>query len=243
MPKYQVRKHADSYGHAVGILLLDYRGPFIPGDVGNATSYRYPVLYKTVNGLTLDRVLVGDPEYEQAVVDAALELENYGVRGISSDCGFLINYQDAVTKVAHVPVFMSSLLQLPFVASSVGSRPVGLITANSEKVGNRVLELAGVRPDQQIIVKGLEDQPHFKEAILEEGGTLDSDVIEREIVSTAQGMVAEHPAMGAMVIECSLLPPYSKSVQDAIGLPVFDFITMIDYFHAGTHQRQYQGYY
>ncbi|MDH3692771.1 MAG: aspartate/glutamate racemase family protein [Gammaproteobacteria bacterium] len=243
MPKYQVRRKAESYGHAVGILLLDYRGPFIPGDVGNATTYDYPVLYKTVDGLTLDRVLVGDPEYERAVVDAALELQDYGVKGISSDCGFLINYQHAVTKVANVPVFMSSMLQLPFVASSVGSRPVGMITANSASVGNRVLELAGVRTDQQIIVKGLEDEPHFKEAILEEGGTLDSDLIESEIVEAAKGMVEKHPDMGALVIECSLLPPYSKSVQDAIGLPVFDFISMIDYFYAGTHQQHYYGYY
>jgi hypothetical protein len=60
MPKYRARK-ADTYGHAVGILLLDYRAPFIPGDVGNATSYSYPVLFKTVKGLTLDRVLSGDP--------------------------------------------------------------------------------------------------------------------------------------------------------------------------------------
>src|SRR5690554_6396095 len=61
MPRYEVR-NADTYGHAIGILLLDYRGPFIPGDVGNATTYGYPVLFKLVKGLTLDRVLAGDPE-------------------------------------------------------------------------------------------------------------------------------------------------------------------------------------
>ena len=60
MPRYEIRD-ADTYGHAIGILLLDYRGPFIPGDVGNATTYGYPVLYKLVEGLTLDRVLAGDP--------------------------------------------------------------------------------------------------------------------------------------------------------------------------------------
>ena len=59
MPKYRVR-NADSYGHAVGILLLDYRGPFIPGDVGNATTYDFPVMFKLVKGLTLARVLEGD---------------------------------------------------------------------------------------------------------------------------------------------------------------------------------------
>jgi len=89
MPKYRVRD-ADTYGHAVGILLLDYRGPFIPGDVGNATTYGFPVMFKLVKGLTLDRVLAGDPDCETAIVEAAKQLESQGVRGISSHCGFLI---------------------------------------------------------------------------------------------------------------------------------------------------------
>ncbi|MGH6915940.1 MAG: aspartate/glutamate racemase family protein, partial [Geminicoccales bacterium] len=89
MPKYRAR-NADTYGHAVGVLLLDYRAPFIPGDVGNATSYGYPVLFKPVKGLTLDRVLAGDPACEPSIVEAARELEEFGVRGISSDCGFLV---------------------------------------------------------------------------------------------------------------------------------------------------------
>ena len=110
MPKYRVRD-ADTYGHAVGILLLDYRGPFIPGDVGNATTYGFPVIFKLVKGLTLDRVLAGDVACEAAIVEAARELESHGVRGISSDCGFLIQYQEAVKKAVKVPVFMSSLLQ------------------------------------------------------------------------------------------------------------------------------------
>ena len=50
MPVYQVRPHADACGYCVGILLLDVRQPFVPGDVGNATSYDYPVLYRTVPG-------------------------------------------------------------------------------------------------------------------------------------------------------------------------------------------------
>lgn len=241
MPKYQVRA-ADSYGHAIGILMLDYRGPFIPGDVGNASTYDYPILYKVVPGLTLDRVLVGDPEYEEAVVEAAEELQRFGVRGISSDCGYLINYQSTVRKRLEVPVFLSSLMQIPFVAATVDG-PVGVMVATSGSVGNRVLELAGVRPDTRVVVRGLQDQPHFKEAILDEGGTLDSDIIEREVVSVAKGLLEEHPDMGAIILECSLLPPYSKAVQDATGLPVFDFITLIDYFYAGTHRKVYQGYY
>lgn len=61
MPRYKVRD-ADTYRHSIGILLLDYRDPFIPGDVGNASTYKYPELYKLVEGLTFNLVLSGDPK-------------------------------------------------------------------------------------------------------------------------------------------------------------------------------------
>lgn len=241
MPKYTARQ-ADSYGHAIGILMLEYRAPFIPGDVGNASTYDYPVLFKVVPGLTLDEAVGADNRQEQLVVEAALELERFGVRGVASDCGFLIKYQDAVKEALNVPVFLSSLLQVPMVAASV-SGPIGVVVASSAGITERSLELAGVHRDTEVIVRGMEDQPHFTESILEQGGVLDSDLLERETVAVTRELVREHPGMGAIVLECSLLPPYSKAVQEATGLPVFDYITMIDYFRAGTLQKRYTGIY
>ncbi len=243
MPKYRVRD-ADTYGHAIGILLLDYRGPFIPGDVGNASTYKYPVLYKLVEGLTFDLVLSGDARAEEMIIDAAKELERFGVRGISSDCGFLVQHQQAVAKAIRAPVFLSSLLQIPYLAMMFDpTRPIGCITATRSPASNRLLEWAGVGPETNVVLRGMENYEHFKEAILQEGGELDSDRIEAEVIAEAEDMIARHPDMGALVLECSLMPPYAKAVQDAIGIPVFDFITMIDYFYQGAHRQAYAGYY
>lgn len=240
MPRYTVRD-ADSYGHAIGILMLEYRAPFIPGDVGNASTYDYPVLFKVVPGLSLDKALVGDPDQEARVIEAAEELQRFGVRGVSSDCGFLIAYQQAVRARLNVPVLLSSLLQVPMVAAGV-SGPVGVVVAAAGGVNDRVLAMAGIDP-ARVVVRGMEDQPHFTESILEQGGVLDSDLIERETVAVTERMLKEHPDMGAIVLECSLLPPYSRAVQEATGLPVFDYITMIDFLRAGTHRRRYEGLY
>lgn len=244
MPVYRARPDAEAYGYCIGILLLDYRGAFVPGDVGNATTYDYPVLYKTVPGATTHRVLNADPELEKAVIEAAQELERQGVRGISSDCGFFINYQDVVTSAVKVPVFLSSLLQLPFVSSFIGDdRSIGVITASSHALGKRVLDLTGVEPGRTVVVRGMQDEPEFDRSVMKEGETLDTDKIERETVAVAKRMEKEHPEMGAIILECSMLPPYAKAVQEATGLPVFDFITMITYFQKGTQQKEYRGYY
>ncbi len=240
MPRYEIRD-ADTYGHAIGILLLDYRGPFIPGDVGNASTYRYPVLYKLVKGLTLDRVLAGDQTVIPDIVAAAKELEQFGVRGIASDCGFLIQYQAAVQAAVRVPVFMSSLLQLPAVSLAVGRRPVGCLTASGARLTPQLLALAGVADPSNLVIRGMESEPHFKEAILDECGWLDSDRIEAETVAAAREIQAAHPDMGAIVLECSLMPPYAHAVQEATGLPTFDFVTMIDAWYAATHRSRYHG--
>ena len=90
----------------------------------------------------------------------------------------------------------------------------------------------------------MEDYDHFKWAILEEGGELDSDLIEEEVVTEAKQDAGTAPRSWApSCLECSLMPPYSSAVQKATGLPVFDFVTMIDYVYQGTHQKPYQGYY
>jgi Asp/Glu/hydantoin racemase len=244
MPVYKARPKAEAYGYCIGILLLDYRGAFVPGDVGNATTYGYPVLYKTVPGATSARVFAADPELETDVIKAAQELEAQGAKGISSDCGFFMNFQSAVAKSVNIPVAMSSLLQLPFVAQFIGKkRSIGVITADSRALGNRVLELTGLKSETNLVVRGMQDEPNFDKMIAKEGDHLDTDKIEAETVAVAKRMVKENPDMGAIVLECSMLPPYSKAVQEATGLPVFDFINMIDYLQRGTHAKSYDGRY
>ncbi len=242
MPKYEVRPDADSYGHAIGVILLDCAQPFVPGDVGNASTYAYPVIYRAVPGLTVDAALSGDPDCEAGVIAAALALEAAGVRGITSNCGFLLHFQEAVSGAVSVPVFMSSLLQLPLIAASLGAEAaIGVITANAGRLGNELYARAGAPATLAIHTAGLEDAPEFRSSMLDECGVLDSGRLERECVEAARGLVARHPAVGAILFECAVLPPYARAVQQATHLPVFDFVTMIDALHAATHRRAYAG--
>lgn len=244
MAVYRTRRAAESYGQSVGILLLDAKAPFIPGDVANASSYGYPVIYKTVEGLSTPVCLNGAPEFNAKMAKAAKELEAAGVRGISSDCGFMLQFQDAVREAVKVPVALSSLLQIPFIAKMLApERPIGVITADSTNLTPEFLKRGGIEAKNPVVIRGMQDEPEFKTAVLEEKGTLDSDLITEETVRIARDMVREHPHMGAILLECSMLPPYAKAVQEAVKIPVYDFISMIDYMESGLHQKPYSGTY
>jgi hypothetical protein len=245
MAIYLTRRGARNYGIAVGILQLDCSLPFIPGDVDNASTYRYPVIYRAIPGLSTASCLRGAPEMTEAVVQAARDFETQGVRVISSDCGFMLQFQDAVREAVRIPVAMSPLLQLPIIASSQArGRPIGIITADSANLTPAFLERAGLAtPGHPLVIRGLQDQPEFRSAVFDEKGTLDAEQVELEVVGVARDMLRGHPTLGAILLECSMLPPYAYAVQQAVGLPVFDFLTMIDQFHQATHARRHDGAY
>src|SRR5215469_11457830 len=172
MSVYRTRRGARNYGLAVGILQLDCSLPFIPGDVDNAGTYPYPVLYKAVPGLSTLACLRGAPELEAAAVEAAKELEKQGVRAISSDCGFMLQFQDAVREAVRIPVCMSSMVQLPQIASSLAaSKPIAVITADGTNLTEEFLARNGIKVPNKLIIRGLEDKPEFRTAVFDEKGS------------------------------------------------------------------------
>jgi hypothetical protein len=244
MAIYRTRRGARNYGQAVGILQLDCSLPFIPGDVDNASTYGYPVLYRPVQGLSTAACLRGAPELAAAVVAEAVELERQGVRAISSDCGFMLQFQDAVRQAVRIPVWMSSLLQLPLIASGLASnRPIAVVTADSTNLTPDFMARAGVAVRNPVIILGLQEMREFKTAVLEEKGSIDATLIEEEVVGVVRQTREERPDLGAVLLECSMLPPYARAVQEAVGLPVFDFVTMIDFLYFATHRKRYDGFY
>jgi aspartate/glutamate racemase len=243
--QYQVRPEAESYGHEVGILLVDCVTPFIPGDVGNASTYSYPVLYHTINGCSLDRLInQGDETLTESVVEAAKYLERCGVKGITSDCGFMIRFQDIVAKEVEIPVFLSSMIQLPLIGATLGrSRSVGVITANATRLTPELMSIATAGAKVSYVIAGLEDKPAFRGPILDETGPLDALRIESEMIEVATDLQKNNPDIGAILLECSNMPPYAHAVQIATGLPVFDFTTLIDFMVGGNHRKRFIGNY
>jgi len=241
---YHARRGQASYGEAIGILLLDTSfAPYIPGDVANASSYSFPVRYQVVKGITVEKIFKKDSSFLDKFIKAGQELVDSGVRAITGNCGFMAIYQKELARQLAVPVFLSSLLQLSFMKSMIGnSEKIGIITANAGILDESLLQEVGLQDASSVIIEGMENQEHFKEAIIEEAGWLDDEKMEREVVSVVQKMVKENPAIKMILLECACLPSYGAAVQEAVHLPVFDFITMINYVYSAVVKKEFQGF-
>ncbi len=243
--KVKARGRQLSYGEAIGILLIENYAPFIPGDVANATSYRYPVRYQPVMGLTVDKLFRHDTSSLEEITRCALHLQEQGVKAITGDCGFLALFQKELSGVVDVPLFLSSLLQLNFIFPILSSQAeVIIVTASSHALTPELFENLSIREEyvQRCRITGLEDCESFAGPVIEEQGVYDTDEVERCVVERALEAQHRFPRSKAVLLECSLLPPFAAAVTEATGLPVFDYITMIDYVHDAVVKQTFTGH-
>lgn len=246
MNVFHVRKGVEAYGYEIGVLLVNCKGtPFIPGDVANASTYDFPVLYKTVPELTLKRLLEQDDfSLAEPIVEVAKCLELAGVKAVTSDCGYMIKYQKHVAEALRIPVILSSLLQIPMLLNTLGDTgKVGILCANKRRLTSELLIRASIVDRGRTVIYGLEEMPNFRSAILEESGRLDHIAIEKEVLQISQNMISENPDVRIIVLECSNLPPYASTIQKATGLPVFDLTSLISYLHMAFHRVAFCGIY
>lgn len=216
----------------LGILALDTSFPRVAGDVGCAETFRFPVRYQTVAGATVDAVVHrGDDRLLRPFIEAGRGLVAAGCIGIATTCGFLCRWQQALAAELPVPVLTSALLQLPLIERTLprGLR-AGVVTYSATDLTPETLAAAGARPDTP--VAGVAPNGYFARTIREGGATLDRARMSADVVAAARTLIDAHRGVGAIVLECANMPPYRAQVQEAVGLPVFDAIALIEWFYA-----------
>ncbi|MBU8878406.1 aspartate/glutamate racemase family protein [Bacillus sp. FJAT-29790] len=230
-------------GFSVGILYLDECWyPVIPGNVANLGTYDFPVRLKVVPDCNTSKLLSGDTSLLESIIIAAKELEAEGARAICAACGFFGNFQDKVAEAVDIPVYLSSLVQVPWIKTGLKySQKIGILTAYADGLTESLFESCGIANKKNIIISDLSGEDEFS-AIIENRGSFDNEKVRQEVVDAAVSMVAENPDIGAILLECSDMPPYAADVQRAVKLPVYDFITMINWVHFATSQKPYYGF-
>ena len=239
------------YGEAIGILMLDYRRyPMIPGDVGNACTYDFPVRIKVVPGLDSSPyppICGEDGELTQEVriiVQAVKEMEAEGVRAIALCCGFFSLIQDVVAETVDIPVFSSPLLMIPSILRMLGKdKGVCVLTASKRRLSWEFFEAVGVTKDMPVVLAGLDDSEEFNASHM--GGTsleMDVDRLRDDAVNAVKEAIKDDPSIGTVLVECTTLPPFSADIQQATGLPVFDQIACIEMLYRAVVPKRYQCY-
>ena len=228
-------------GFPVGIIAVDLIYPKLPGNVANASTFSFPVIYKKVS-FEIEALFAGDPAIRDQIIDAALELEAEGVRAIAGACGFFAHFQKDIRAVVHVPVYMSSLCQLPLIRTGLRTgEKIAVIAASGESVDEKLLSQVGGDPEE-IIVYDVGSMESF--APIRYGYTeLDNGRLTKDLRALARRIRKEHPEVGAILLECSDLPPYAWAFQEESQLPVYDFITLINWIAAAVTQQPYLGRY
>ncbi|MGE0419583.1 MAG: aspartate/glutamate racemase family protein [Acetobacteraceae bacterium] len=227
------------YGASVGILMLDARFPRIPGDMGNALTWPFPVHYRIVRSATPDRVVRGGAAGTlDLFIAAAHDLVADGADGITTNCGFLALFQQELAAAVGVPVATSSLMQVAMVNATLPpGRRAGILTISASALTPRHLEAARVPPGTP--VGTTEGGREFTRAILGNELHLDVDLARQDNVEAALNLRDAHPDLGAIVLECTNMVPYAADIRRATGLPVFSIESFVTWFQAGLRPRRY----
>lgn len=215
-------------GLTMGVISLESYFPKPAGHIKHPASFDFPILYKTVQGATIDRLIrEQDPELLKPFIETAQELEREGVKAITGSCGFLALHQKEIADAVSVPVFMSSLIQVPLVSRFLKrGQKVGVVVANSEALTEAHLKGVGIS-DEPIVIAGMQHQQQFAEVILR-GDTkdLNMELFEEELTFVVQSMLDENPEVAAIVLECTDLSHFAPKLQNKFNLPIFDLSSL-----------------
>jgi hypothetical protein len=234
------RRKKTYYGVTIGILMVKSHFRRWPGDIGHAGTWSFPVQYRIVEDAVPARMTeLHNVSLLEPFKAAAQELIAAGVDGITTTCGFLSIYQRELADFCTVPVATSSLLQVPMVERMLPSgKRVGILTYNGEVLNGPYLDAVAIARDTPVV--GMRQDSEFVRSIREGDDGVPYDVLRAEVLDTAARLLEAHRDVGAIVLECTNLAPFTADISERFGLPVFDTVSMVNWFHAGLRPRRYQ---
>lgn len=229
-------------GVSIGVLSLESYFPKPPGHIKNPSSLPFTLCYEILEGLTVPDLLNNPtPDMIAPLLAAAQRLEASGVKAITGSCGFLALFQEEIAAAVNVPVCVSSLLMAPMI-HAMTARPVGVITASTGALTDAHLAAVGA-DNVPLVIEGMDHSAEFSEVILQNArNDMDLALIEADLIATGQRLTTRAPDVGAILLECTDLPPYAAPLQAATGRPVFDIITLTSMVHSAVLRTPFTGF-
>ena len=252
LQRIEARPGQQAYGMGLGVMLLDDVYPGFPGDVRNASGYPFPIQYEVISGVDIKKLVVDNNKILclPPIIRAAQKLEKLGCRAIVGECGYFAYFQREVAASVKIPVFMSSLLQVPLAQQVVGANQVvGILMANAQHLSDHHLESVGIRIGSNYVIGGAMDDGRCEEFdhlwtadLRSVPPAADYAKAESEFLAVAVEFYKKHPKMGAMVLECTGFPPFARALQREVDIPIFSWGTLMDYAYSVVVHREYYGH-
>jgi len=215
----------------------------LKGNSTNPKTFPFPILYRRVPGANIETILENpDPRIMERMIREARAMEDAGVRGITTSCGFNAIFQRKIASALRVPFFSSSLLQVPLIRQMMGpERSILVLTAKKAALREEHLREAGITPDTALFIYGMEECPEWGKIFSAPRDDVDLEIIAEEVLQTGERAHREHPHAGAFVLECTDLPPFADALRERTKLPVFDFVTLTEYIYRSLELKGVHG--
>lgn len=225
---------ADTTQAQIGILMLESRFPRFRGDIGHPATFDPPAIIRTIDEASPRRVVEGQAfGLLDSFIDAAKDLQQAGAGLITTSCGFLVLHQAALATAVNVPLVSSSLLAVAPAARHLrgqGVRPA-ILTISSRNLTPAHLNAAGCPAD--IPIGSPELDSHFCTQILGNRATMDKAIARQDVIAAARKLIDHHAGIGALILECTNMPPYASDLADLFRIPILSLPSILPHCQAG----------
>jgi hypothetical protein len=132
------------------------------------------------------------------------------------------------------------MLQVPWILAGLKTdQKLLVISAVKSALTERVFDQCGIIQPERLAIEQAIDLPEFEAMLSPEG--FNPALLRAQLQDYARDLVGKHHEAGAILLQCSDLPPFAHAIQAASGLPVFDMNTLIHWVYCAVVRRPYEG--
>jgi len=205
----------------------------MPGNMLHPDTFDFDLRIARVEGADYKSIVESpDDAVLENMITTAKMLEQEGMRAITTSCGFNALFQKALAASVNIHVFASSLIQIPMVYCSLKpEQAIGVITADKQHLTRAHFANSGISESIPIKVASISQVGEFAKLRDNPTAILDSDLFISQVAAVAEELISKKPEIGAIVLECTDLPPCASAIRSATGLAVFDIVTLLRIVH------------
>ncbi len=209
----------------------------IPGHIQHPETFNFPVKYERIKGANFNTV-VKNPSKEvlENMVKVSKRFEKEGIKAVTTSCGFNSIFQKELASKVNIPVFTSSLLQIPLVAKMIKDESyIGVLTADKNSLTKKHMETVDIDDSISIDIAGVQNTETFSS--LRDGVEIEfsEEKFCNELLSVTKNLINNNNQIEAIVLECTDLSPFSEDIKKISNLPVYDIVSLTKWVYNGLN--------